>query len=140
MVTPKTGRPRGRPKGDKKDFRTDPDRVAVAYAWLLIEGGHEESQAYTHAARFIAPLYTMHDEPKTGSVFFQIDNYRGLPDKPMRSIPDRLRKKGERWRDDPDATAHIEDLMNQVEVITESLESSESGDFLPRLWRELKAL
>jgi hypothetical protein len=63
MVTKPTGKPRGRPpkpKAEKKprgrpawDFRTDPDRYAVAFFELLAGLGHSERLAALSLAAFM---------------------------------------------------------------------------------------
>ena len=115
MATPRTGRRRGRPTDSKKDFRTDPDRVAVAVAWVLMEGGgRSENSAYTTAALFYALPIALSVNQEGPGLTLTLDSLKGLPDDPEHATRTRLRKKGRRWRDDPEARAYIENLMMDV--------------------------
>jgi hypothetical protein len=49
MVTPKTGKPRGRPKGSIKELTADKHRYVVPFADALIRLGSEKTQAVYQA-------------------------------------------------------------------------------------------
>lgn len=134
MATPKTGRPRGRPAGTTKDFINDPDGVALAYAWYLISHGWAESEAYTTAVSF-TDTYNMNS-----SGTLEPEQSLKVRDALVRRRADSLRKKGTRWRADPAAVAHVEDLTNQMVVVADHLEAQESGDLFRRLWEAWRAL
>jgi hypothetical protein len=120
MVTKPTGRKRGRPKGTKKDFRTDPDRVAIAYAWQLMPYLPEnsfEDKAYRSAALFfILPLDEVILSKDTPELLGILKRKPGLQDKPLGAAVTRLRQKAHRWFMDDEAKEHVLKLAAMIRL------------------------
>ncbi|MGP8193386.1 MAG: hypothetical protein ACLQLT_12285 [Methylovirgula sp.] len=78
MVTKRTGRPRGRPAGERRDLRDDPDRRQVCFGLALQVLGFDQHRAFVLAAtgtplsREIEPDLTIRPGEKLVRLAFEL--------------------------------------------------------------------
>jgi hypothetical protein len=134
MVTPKTGRPRGRPQ---LDFVQDPDRFAIALAFALRALGSSENAAFqaVAASGFGSKVSAEQIGPrrKRGRgaipgglmVTYERAAHSGAATTTLRGRATSLRHKGARIERDPKAMAWLEEKQAAFALALQSASSAE---------------